>query len=178
MRWPTGHTRKTEPGSPAHSQVTTQSGPPVEGVGDVLKRLGQSGQVPAIHAPGVHLGGELGQLRGPHGSVGDGSTGRVLETLTRRSTSITRSTTWTTARPDAAARMSSQARWRHKDEDHFGIRLPARTRIDDPSTLAHKAIECVVSGGCPACRSPVCPGVDQLEIEDVPQATIDPAQQY
>src|SRR5665647_2117929 len=52
--------------------------------------------------------------------------------VTSRSTSTARSTTWTAARPEAAARVSSQARWRHEDEHHFGIRPRAGSRIVDP----------------------------------------------
>jgi hypothetical protein len=48
------------------------------------------------------------------------------------STSITRSTTWTAARPDAAARVSSQARCRHEDEHHFGGRPRAGRTICNP----------------------------------------------
>jgi hypothetical protein len=35
--------------------LTPPSGPPFEGVDDVLKRLGQGGQVTVIHSPAVHL---------------------------------------------------------------------------------------------------------------------------
>ena len=65
----------------------------------------------------------------PWGTV---ATGTSCTTVTSRSTSTTRSTTWMAACPDAAARVSSQARWRHDDEHHFGIRPRAGSRIGDP----------------------------------------------
>src|SRR5665647_2416141 len=52
--------------------------------------------------------------------------------VTSRSTSTTRSTTWTAARPEAAGRVSSQARWRHEDEHHLGVRPRAGSRIGNP----------------------------------------------
>jgi len=65
----------------------------------------------------------------PWGTV---ATGTSCTTVTSRSTSTTRSTTRTGARPDATARVSSQARWRHDDEHHFGVLPRAGSEISDP----------------------------------------------
>jgi len=65
----------------------------------------------------------------PWGTV---ATGTSCTTVTSRSTSTTRSTTRTATRPDATARVSSQARWRHDDEHHFGVLPRAGSKIGDP----------------------------------------------
>jgi hypothetical protein len=55
------------------------SGPPVEGVDDVLKPLSQGGKVPVVYPPGVELGGELGQHRRPGRPLGCGGHRHFLD---------------------------------------------------------------------------------------------------
>ena len=45
---------------------------PVKCIGDAGEGLGQGGQVPVIHTPGIQGSGELGQRRWPFRALGDG----------------------------------------------------------------------------------------------------------
>jgi len=54
------------------------SGPPVECVGNAGEGVGQGGQVPVVHPPGIKCGGELGQRGGPCRTLGDGGDGHFL----------------------------------------------------------------------------------------------------
>jgi len=58
----------------------------------------------------------------------------------------------------------------------YRISAPPDHRITLKADALSSATECVVSGACPFAGRPL-PGVDLLEIEDVPKAAIDLAKQ-